>query len=193
MTTTLQPYLTRDLCIGFWAAIWNSGVLSFPQNATVLEIGCAEADWVSEMKRLRSDLHITAIDARKVDRPADVLIHGDVLTQTFPPASFDAIVAVSTIEHIGLGSYGDPIQSTGDTDTMRRCREWLTPDGWMYLDVPYRPHGDPRGYHVTRNYRGYDEAHLQSRLLTGWQETFRRVFHVGHEDSPFVALILRPA
>jgi SAM-dependent methyltransferase len=178
-----------DLCLSFFGRSYRAGLFEFPQGARVLEVGCAEADWSGPMKTLRPDLHITSLDVRKAAATkSDCVIQGDVLTYDFPPARFDAIVSVSTIEHIGLGAYGDPTDNDGDIRAMQRCRAWLRPDGWMYFDVPY---GDTYGVH--KNYRRYDEAALQSRLLTGWRETARMRITVDHPDSPYIALTVTPA
>lgn len=176
-----------DLCLGFWAEAWNAGVLSFPQNANVLEIGCAEADWITPMLKARPDLLITGLDWRSCKRPGNI-VQGDVLTWT-PEAQFDAIVSVSAIEHIGLGSYSqDPLHPDGDSVAVARSYDWLKPGGWMYLDVPYRPNGP---YCVTKNFRAYDEEALQKRLIVaGFKETWRKVVGEGKGDGPYIALVL---
>lgn len=182
-----------DLCLSFFAEAFDRGVVPMPPRARVLEVGCAEADWIAPMKALRPDLHITGIDWRKAARPAaDVLVTGDVLRPTtFADDSFDVIVAVSSLEHVGLGSYdGDPLDPDGDTHAMENLRRWITEDGILYFDVPYRPGGP---YHVTKNFRAYDEAALQARLLPGWIEIDRHVFLTGHADAPYISLVVLPA
>ena len=58
-----------DLCLTIWADAYASGGFDFPSNARVLEIGCAEADWMTPMLALRPDLQITGIDWRLCKRP----------------------------------------------------------------------------------------------------------------------------
>ena len=151
----------RDVCLSMWADAYDSGLFDFPPNARVLEIGCAEADWMTPMLALRPDLDITGIDWRKVKRPGT--IQGDVLTADFAPASFDCIVGISSIEHIGLGHYeSDPTADDGDIRCMQRVAEWLTPGGWAYLDVPY----NAAGYFVKgTKCRVYDDAATYTRLI----------------------------
>ena len=183
-------YETQDLCAGFWRDVWNAGIVTFPQGAHVLEIGCAEDDWQTAMLAARPDLSITGIDWREIARPGTV-IRADVLTWDFTLRPFDAIVAVSTIEHIGLGSYdSDPLDEDGDTHCVQRCKQWLKPGGWLYLDVPYRPNGP---YSVNSNFRAYDEPALQSRLLRGWRERYRHVIADAVGDGPYISLVLEPA
>lgn len=169
-------------------------MFEFPHGARVLEIGAAEADWVAPMKTLRPDLHITCVDQRQAFRPlADVVLIGDVRRRDlFSPQTFDCIVSVSTIEHIGLGAYKDPLDPQGDTVTMANCRLWLASDGWMYFDVPYRTHDDPRKGEWT-SYRPYTDHLLTTRLLQGWDVKERMVMETEHQDGPFIALTVTPA
>lgn len=177
-----------DLCLGFWAQAWEAGAVVFPPGATVLEIGCAEADWQTPMLAERPDLQITGVDWRACTRPGH-LVRADVLTVDFVPESFDAIVSVSATEHIGLGSYEqDPLDPDGDTHSMQRARQWLKPGGWLYLDVPYRPDGP---YSVNSNFRAYDEAAIQARLVVpGFREVWRQVVGERRGDGPYLALVL---
>lgn len=183
-------YATTDFCIGFWRDAWNAGIVTLPHGAHVLEIGCAEGDWQTAMLAARPDLVITGIDWRSIARPGAEIIQGDVMAYDFPAQAFDAIVSVSTVEHIGLGGYdNDPIDADGDTRCLDRCKRWLKPGGWIYLDVPYRPDGP---YVVSNNYRAYDEPALQARLLAGWRERYRQVCGQGACDGPYIALVLEP-
>ena len=181
---------STDLCIGFFTDVWNGGHVGFPQGASVLEIGSAEADWIGPMLDARPDLRIVGIDWRGAKNTR--VITGDVLTTEWPPASFDAVVAISTIEHIGLGCYDAPVDEAGDTKTMQRIAEWLKPGGVCYFDVPYRPHGP---YAVHSNFRAYDPEHLDARLLTpsGLKKEYAQVFNAKNADAPYIACVLRKA
>ena len=162
--STYNPH--GDLCLSIFADVYATGALVFPPNAKVLEIGCAEADWQTPMLALRPDLQITGIDWRKCKRPGTT-IQGDVLVQDFPDASFDVVVGISSIEHIGLGHYeADPKYVDGDATCMELVRKWLKPGGWAYLDVPY----NAAGYMVLNTEaRIYDDAALCNRLEPGFE------------------------
>lgn len=150
-----------DTCLSIFREVYETGALVFPTGASVLEIGCAEADWRSPMHEIRPDLQLTGIDWRRSEGPG-TLIRGDVLTHDWPAASFDVIVGISSIEHIGLGHYeSDPIDRDGDRHCLERAVTWLRPDGWMYLDVPYGP-----AYQVVgTSHRVYDDAAIRERLV----------------------------
>ena len=184
-----MPFQTGgDLCLGFWADALRLGGVDLkrdlPLGGSVLEVGCAEANWLKPMHDMRPDLTLVGIDVRPGPHPW--AIRGDVLTHEFPPASFDAAVLVSALEHIGLGAYGDPKDPEGDVRTLQRLHQWVKPGGWVYLDVPY---GD--AYVVLKGFRRYDEAAVVNRMLAqGWRERWRQVHRPSHPDGPYLSLVL---
>ncbi len=116
----------------------------------------------------------TGIDTRKtepVSGPVTIL-RDDVLTHVFPSQSFEWIVLVSALEHIGLGYYQDPRDSQGDSKVIRSAYDWLAPGGWLYFDVPW---GET--YSVKPKHRTYNDASVKSRLHQGlpWVEHWREV------------------
>lgn len=64
-------------------------------------------------------------------------IRGDLTSLPFAPASFDAVVAVSVIEHIGIGHYGEPEAATGDRHAVRQLARILKRNGRLILTVPF--------------------------------------------------------
>lgn len=185
-----------DACLSIFGDVWATGALVFPQGASVLEIGCAEADWIAPMLAQRPDLHITGIDWRRAERPGTI-VKGDVLTHDFPPASFDAVVGISSIEHIGLGHYdGDPLDEDGDRHCMERVVGWVKPGGWVYLDVPFGG-----SYHVHgTSHRQYDEAALAARLIVPglrkagqWWATSGGALCAPGPEAYYTALVLQRA
>ena len=177
-----------DVCLGFFGDCYDPDLMPLPKGASVLELGCAEADWMTPMWALRPDLRLTGIDYRPVKRPGET-VQADVLEYEFPRAAFDAIVSISAIEHIGLGAYGDPVNPHGDTLTMRRLATWVKPGGWVYFDVPFR---DDR-FVVTTNYRAYDWYALADRLLSvpTLVGVTARIFRDHGSDAPYIACLLK--
>jgi hypothetical protein len=49
---------------------------------------------------------------------------------------FDTIISYSSIEHSGLGRYGDPLDPEGDLRTMKHCAKALRKGGVCFLGVP---------------------------------------------------------
>ena len=52
------------------------------------------------------------------------------------PLKFDVIISISSIEHDGLGRYGDPINPNGDLEFMMKAKSLLNDGGYMILAVP---------------------------------------------------------
>jgi len=57
---------------------------------------------------------------------------------------FDVIVSYSSIEHSGLGRYGDEFSPDADIETMKQLYASLTVGGMMLLAVPIDPNGHDR-------------------------------------------------
>jgi cyclopropane fatty-acyl-phospholipid synthase-like methyltransferase len=180
----------RDLCLSFWAEALDKAWIYFPQNARVLEIGCAEADWQTPMLAMRPDLQIVGVDWREVQRPGVQTIKGNIMDGSlFEPETFDAVVSISAIEHVGLGAYNkDPLDARGDMKAMQNAYRWTKPGGWMYLDVPFAEHGPMLTY---QNYRRYNDQSIADRLLQGFKPGKAAKCVCGHPDSPYMALLLR--
>ena len=51
--------------------------------------------------------------------------------------TFDAVLSISSIEHDGLGRYGDPLDPWADLDSMHRLlTRHMRPGGLLFLAVP---------------------------------------------------------
>lgn len=116
----------------------------------LFEIGCADTDFLARAKAAGAWL-VNGGDWR----------HGwNALVDELPDDS--AFVALSTIEHIGLGHYShDPLDPYGDIKVVQRVRERLPNGGFFYFDVPYAP----EGYTVIgTKCRVYDDQALRERF-----------------------------
>jgi hypothetical protein len=49
------------------------------------------------------------------------------------------LVSFSSIEHDGLGRYGDPINPNGYLAALHEMRSWLSPGGYLLLGIPVGP------------------------------------------------------
>ena len=164
VTTLADAWGSRgdhDECVRTWITTLRAHPLTWPPGARVLEIGCQDVDWLTAATQADPSITVTGIDWRGSRAGAGTRLQGDVLVQTFAPASFDAIAMISTLEHIGLGHYShDPVCAEGDIETLRRCAAWLAPGGWVYADVPYGA-----AYRVFgTKCRIYDQAAVLTRL-----------------------------
>merc|ERR1712232_336924 len=80
---------------------------------------------------------------------------------------FDGAASYSSLEHSGLGRYGDSLNPWGDLQAMARVWCLLKPRSYMFLGVPSmakdvldfnggRNYGPKRWPHLTANFRQVD-------------------------------------
>ncbi|RLF82421.1 hypothetical protein DRN38_00175 [Thermococci archaeon] len=109
----------------------------------ILDVGGAESRLAKVLSLLGFD--VTVIDINKDDFGKAKFIKANILEYDFKPESFDIIIAISTIEHIGLPCYGQKIQDPqGDIKTMRKIWKWLKKGGIAIITLPFgKPHHPP--------------------------------------------------
>jgi len=91
------------------------------------------------------------------------VICGDFMKNQLPPKSFDIVLLISTIEHMGFGAYGVPEYKDADFEVMSHLRRVLIDGGKLVLTFPFNEKekiipGFERWYSVDRI----------KKLLTGW-------------------------
>jgi len=62
---------------------------------------------------------------------------GDAMHLPFATGSFGVALAISVIEHIGLGHYGDPLAKHGDLMAVTEITRVLKPGGRTLITVPF--------------------------------------------------------
>ena len=85
------------------------------------------------------DRRLHCLDPRDCasDIPPDAVFHRQsIIGNTLPRAFYDAILGLSTVEHIGLPCYGQTPFSRGDRLALVEFRELLRPGGRLVLTVP---------------------------------------------------------
>jgi len=120
---------------------------------------------------------------------------------TFQPQDFDstrqfgAIISISSLDHDGLGRYGDPLCPDGDLLSMATLRSQLAPRGVLFLSVPigpdvvvwnlHRRYGPVRLPLLLHGYRklncfGWDESQLTSPR--SFRKSYEPVFVLQSSD-----------
>ncbi len=75
-------------------------------------------------------------------RPADLQLsglsseQGDLLHLPFADKSVRSLSCMHTVEHVGLGRYGDPIDPDGDLKAIKELQRVLAPGGSLLFVVP---------------------------------------------------------
>ena len=131
-------------------------------QARVLDVGSAESTFSLSVASLGHQ--VTAIDLHPLPytHPNLHAIVGRFEDWDPGSALFDAVFLISTIEHFGLGAYGEPASESGsDRAAVERAANLLDEGGFMVLTTPYGPAD------INPLERTYDEQALGA-LLEGW-------------------------
>lgn len=73
-----------------------------------------------------ADLHLSNLETKK----------GDLLNLPFADNSVGSLSCMHTVEHVGLGRYGDPIDPNGDMKAINELKRVLAKDGNLLFVVP---------------------------------------------------------
>lgn len=121
----------------------------------ILDVGSSESLLAYELASLNYD--VTAIDIRPIalSHPNLKFVKTDICQPVLATTSFDCVIALSTLEHIGLGWYGDKIGEELDCQAVKQIYALLKPGGSFILTVPYGKSA------VTPVHRIYDRTSLQ--------------------------------
>ena len=102
-----------------------------------LDVGCSGSFLSHELIARGYDVY--GIDFNEyLEKHPNLKFHRlDIVDTSFPKNFFDQVVMVSTLEHIGIGTYGDPKYEDGDNMTMNELSRILKKDGLMLITVPF--------------------------------------------------------
>lgn len=145
--------------------------LELPPGARVLEFGCSGSPLCLSLASL--GYRVIGVDLRPYPlvHPNLRFVQGDFLAAGFGAGEFDAVVAISAVEHCGLGAYGEEPSDRGDRAVVDEIARVLRPGGRLLLTVPYGRAGE------TSWFRVYDRPRLDA-LLARFEVT-RREYYVG--------------
>lgn len=133
-----------------------------PPGASILDVGATESIVSPSLASL--GYSVTAIDPRPypLRHPNLEVVVGEI--QSWSAArTFDAIVCLSTIEHIGLGAYGDRRASgRPDVEAMARLRQLSRPGTVLVFTTRF---GRASTSWLERTY----DSQAIEELLAGWE------------------------
>lgn len=138
----------------------NPFVLSnLPQRAKrILDVGCTEGYLAIQLASLGFSVY--GIDVRNyvLSHPNFHFVRDDITNTPFPNEYFDVVLALSSIEHVGLGHYGDPMHGQGDFRAIKEIYRVLKKGGTLIMSVPI-------GLTATKTWeRIYDDESLKQLL-----------------------------
>jgi len=155
---------------------WTQRVVEYPwvlkqldlikPGSLVLDVGCSES--LFNQILIQRKYSVVGLDYRDNEFPNKYLffIKRNILDTRLPSEMFDAAIVVSTIEHIGLGAYGQTARDDdGDIHALRQIAGFLKKKGILILTTPYIGH---HHFYVDRFERRYNTDRLE-KLVYGFR------------------------
>jgi SAM-dependent methyltransferase len=109
----------------------------FGNESKILDIG--GSDSLLPLTLAKRGFKVTVYDFRSYleSHPNLTCVEGDFLENKLPDNLFDYIILISTIEHIGFGSYFAPRYEDGDMKTIAEVKRLLSRNGRAILTFPF--------------------------------------------------------
>jgi len=137
-------------------------------SGRVLEVGYAFAETAYLGGLLRSGVELVGVDLATRDVEGMETVEADVRALPFPERSFDQVLLVSTLEHIGADNtvYGLDAGSDGDTriEALRELKRVLRGDGSLLVSVPLGEPGD-HGWFRQEDEHGWSKLFARADLF----------------------------
>jgi len=132
--------------------------LRLEEGARILDVGCVGS--LLSYKLSSMGYKVTGYDLGEFDvtHPNLTFIQGDFLDNEFRDGAFDAVVAISTVEHCGIPVYGSRVMEDGDRRMVREIHRVLKGGGVFIMSVPFGKKGK------NKEWRVYDERALDELL-----------------------------
>ena len=155
--------------------------ISLDGRGRILDVGCYGSKLALELASLGYETYGLDVLEYPISHPNFTFVPGDICKAPFPDDFFDAVTAVSTIEHIGLGRWGDPVHSEGDKDAVKEIARILKPGGRAIISVPFG-----KGTVVYRFkiplHRVYDLQALDALFFDSGMEVKKIIYAVKKDD-----------
>ncbi|MFH1369559.1 MAG: class I SAM-dependent methyltransferase [Elusimicrobiota bacterium] len=128
--------------------------LGLPKGAEILDFGCNYSKLSLEMASAGYKVTGTDLNDCGLEHPNFTFVKGDFSKNTLPGDRFDAIVAVSALEHSGMGSYGGGTYTRADDTILGEFHRVLKTGGKLIITVPFGKNEEGEGYRI------YDDVSL---------------------------------
>ncbi|MEM7530721.1 MAG: DUF268 domain-containing protein [Chloroflexota bacterium] len=160
----------------------NERIIEYPQvfrwireQGRVLDIGCTTSRLPMQLASLGYETH--GVDIRPYPfQHRNLNFHQVDILKWKTELQFDIVLAISSLEHFGLGSYGISNQDTNlDQKAVAKIKTMMKPGGQLIVSVPFGQRGANTGYRV------YDYDLLQS-VFAGYRWIDSKFFHREEHD-----------
>lgn len=106
-------------------------------DLTILDIGCMESILPIMLASLGYKIYGVDIRNYPYSHPNLFFSKADICRLPFKTKTFDVAIAISVIEHVGLGAYGDSFCQNGDSVALEKVYDCLKSNGLLFLTVPF--------------------------------------------------------
>lgn len=159
----------------------------------ILDVGTVKSDpaWINWLEALPIEVHATDYDPPKEPYQRIQFHQADVRRLSLPDNTFDTVLAVSVIEHIGLeaplvdAQELPTLDQDGDVEAVRELTRVLKPGGRLIMTFPY---GLNEGAILSNSARTYTKATIKRFemilcpiLLDYYEYQYRRFASIIHE------------
>lgn len=121
----------------FWQDLWAARLIVKSGVKNHFDIGSRLDGFIAHL--LAADIDVTMIDVRKfpgeVERLHTIVDDATTLHQ-IPDESIESMSALCSLEHFGLGRYGDPIDPEACFKCFENIQKKLKKGGKLYISVP---------------------------------------------------------
>ena len=113
-------------------------IRSLPGNIKrILDVGCCESDLSIQLATTGFDVYGIDIRNYELTHRNFHFVRDDIRETPFQDGYFDVVIAISAIEHVGLGHYGDPEYRDGDLIAMKEIHRVLMKGGMLIMSTPF--------------------------------------------------------
>jgi SAM-dependent methyltransferase len=144
-------------------------------SGRVLEVGYAFAEAPYLAALLRSGVELVGVDLARRDVDGMETVEADVRSLPFEERSFDQVLLVSTLEHVGADNtvYGidGELDDAGRLTALRELRRVLRSEGSLLVTVPLGEPGGHGWFHQD-DVRGWTRLFTRAGLFVEEQEAY---------------------
>jgi SAM-dependent methyltransferase len=149
----------------------------------ILDIGSGNSPLPYHLACLGHTVHVVDILPYPLQHPNIFRLRCDAMRLPYHDDAFEYVTAISSLEHFGLGGYGDPVQADAVFKARDEIRRVMKDGAKLIVSLPVGKENDPNESKKI-NYIVFT-SQLLSRFTQGFDVLLLRFFqHVNHNWIP---------
>lgn len=121
----------------FWQDLWAAGLILKTGVTKHFDIGSRLDGFIAHL--LAAGIEVTTIDIREFPRQMGnlhTIVDDATMLRQIPDESIESMSALCSLEHFGLGRYGDPVDPEACFKCFDNIQKKLKRGGRLYISVP---------------------------------------------------------